>query len=505
MNSLLGYGASLAKDFHGFVKEVAEEIQTVASTEQNADGNDELNDEERALEAELKHQLLELSDDEHGGSEIRTLSKQEMQDLASQDEQANAKAANAEGASAEQPEDGKPDEDAKYDELHTKYAQLKQNYRRCMGLVEKYQIHNKSLKESLNKLLTINEQQQEQLKETEKVKGELNRKIIRLQSQIKYLKTHKPKPKQQVRFEEPTAMELQAHDEEKMKMEERRDDTPNLSETDSDLEEDEAAGSESTDKVAALPPHSNPALRVIKSANAQLNKTSSAMRLQKPPPMSIKRSVSMRAVRDDDEIISKPEMHKLKQTLQKASTNMKELKQRYQKAKDDLSRKTAEFDQLKSQYVTLKISSSKEIKELKAQCVTLKLSNPTKAKQAHLPKSTHREQPAQGFSKEVQMILDAKLRLECTPDVINPLQLEMISILNGCTETLQWLSTCSALNSGSGDGHDELDTVELEAMRKNVSNLREVVCDYIASIQQWSKVLNTTMPLQQSSEVTNID
>merc|ERR1712154_225285 len=63
-------------DFNGFVREVVTELQTVSQEQGNNDDGTQFNEEE-AIEQELKHQLLQLSDDEDGGSEIRTLNAEE--------------------------------------------------------------------------------------------------------------------------------------------------------------------------------------------------------------------------------------------------------------------------------------------------------------------------------------------------------------------------------------------------------------------------------------------
>ena len=60
-----------------------------------------------------------------------------------------------------------------------------------MLLVEKYQIHNKSLKETLDAQMIIKEQQTEQMKEYKLVNDELNKKVIELQTQIESMNTPK--------------------------------------------------------------------------------------------------------------------------------------------------------------------------------------------------------------------------------------------------------------------------------------------------------------------------
>ena len=60
-----------------------------------------------------------------------------------------------------------------------------------MLLVEKYQIHNRSLKETLDEQLLIREQQSEQMKEYQNVNDELNEKIIGLQTEIESIKAAK--------------------------------------------------------------------------------------------------------------------------------------------------------------------------------------------------------------------------------------------------------------------------------------------------------------------------
>ena len=101
-------------------------------------------------------------------------------------------------------------------------------------------------------------------------------------------------------------------------------------------------------------------------------------------------------------------------------------------------------------------------------------------------------------------------------DMINPIHFEMIGLLNGCIETLSWLSTSSGIDKVSGNtniddaksdsvvvvGDNDNDTstkdtdtqslnyTELEAIKKNVVSLREIVCEFIAMIQQWLKLVN---------------
>ena len=103
-------------------------------------------------------------------------------------------------------------------------------------------------------------------------------------------------------------------------------------------------------------------------------------------------------------------------------------------------------------------------------------------------------------------------------DMINPIHFEMISLLNGCIETMSWLSTSSGIEKfnnnnvddsksdsvvviddnndsntnavDTNNGNNELSFIELEAIKKNVVSLREVVCEFIAMIQQWLKIIN---------------
>ena len=62
-----------------------------------------------------------------------------------------------------------------------------------MLLVEKYQIHNKSLKENLNEQMIMREQQFEQINEYQTVNDELNKKIIALKTEIEVIHDNKVK------------------------------------------------------------------------------------------------------------------------------------------------------------------------------------------------------------------------------------------------------------------------------------------------------------------------
>eukprot|EP01084_Bolivina_argentea_P175049 303166_1 len=182
---------------------------------------------------------------------------------------------------------------------------------------------------------------------------------------------------------------------------------------------------------------------------------------------------------------SKEEVEKLKKTLQKASANMKELKKRYKKIKDDLVTKIEEFDRLKSQYVEFKMSSTNQVQQLKNT----------------LNEVMNKQTQVDGVSKALQIILNSKMYAN-DEDTMNPIHLEMMNVLNGCIETMsRWIENGSHnvddTKSDSVVIVDEMEqsangnnVQELESIKANVVCLREIVCEFIAVIQQWLKVLN---------------
>mmetsp|Transcript_29902 Transcript_29902/g.48704 ORF Transcript_29902/g.48704 Transcript_29902/m.48704 type:complete len:520 (+) Transcript_29902:46-1605(+) len=519
MNNLFGFGSALgdiAKDLNGFVREVVEEFNTLPNAQKDNDDNEDehqLDDEERAIEEELKHQLLQLSSDDdededdgqrndiaNAESAVSSVIPQSNNDNVDQELQRELQAVdddndgnenNDDASENKQPNDvsndsnnnnsAKPpiDDDneckqetpetvssAQFHALQQKYLQLKLNYRKSMLLVEKYQIHNKSLKESLNEQLILSEQQQSQMQEQQLVNDELDRKLAELQNKVEV--DDGEMVTQSVTLDQSEA-------------------TTNSQTENDDDDDDNDTNNNDTDNEPGM---------------------------------------------------SKMDILKLKQTLQKASTNMKELKKRYKKVKDDLCQKIEEYDQLKSQYVTQKISASKEIRNLSNNLQTL---------------SRQVQHNNSGLSKELQLILNAKFCLNeavCESALINPLHLEMIGVVNGCMETVSWLiatsgvserttrrtSRDSAAEDNKSDSavivHDddqeqnvdktaivstanELSVEEMEAIKKNVICLRGVICEYIAIMQQWLKSLsdaierkhemNNVSPESNTEEFTNID
>ena len=108
---------------------------------------------------------------------------------------------------------------------------------------------------------------------------------------------------------------------------------------------------------------------------------------------------------------------------------------------------------------------------------------------------------------------------------MNGFQIEMIGILNGCNETLLWLtesikneqgiaiddnksdSLVMIGNSGSvsstNHGSKDFSVNEFESIKSNVVCLREVVCEFIATIQQNLKVLNDGIERKQVDHEMN--
>eukprot|EP01083_Nonionella_stella_P136523 415461_1 len=191
MNNLFGFGSTLgdlAKDINGFVREVVDELQTVATQDESENNNNENDtefDEEQAIEEELRHQLLQLSDDEYNGSTIRDIDFDELKENESnqdeiqhkyqpenQPENATDKQPDVQSEKQEQEQKQEQKEQFKsleeYNNLYEKYMKLKQHYRKSISLVEKYQIYNKSLKETLNEQMIIREEQQLQINQQKK-------------------------------------------------------------------------------------------------------------------------------------------------------------------------------------------------------------------------------------------------------------------------------------------------------------------------------------------------
>ena len=99
----------------------------------------------------------------------------------------------------------------------------------------------------------------------------------------------------------------------------------------------------------------------------------------------------------------------------------------------------------------------------------------------------------------------------CRTEQISPYHVEMIGLINGCIETMTWIRTTAGIEKGvdyksdsivmiGGDDNQstatanetlkEMDATELSGVKRNVESLREVICEFIAVIQDWLKVLN---------------
>ena len=117
----------------------------------------------------------------------------------------------------------------------------------------------------------------------------------------------------------------------------------------------------------------------------------------------------------------------------------------------------------------------------------------------------------------------------CKTEQIIPFHVEMIGLLNGCCETMQWIRNTTGfdkqnqvdyqsdsivvvgdVNQSNGDStvttngtSTDMDVKELSNVKRNVESLREVICEFIAALQEWLKVLNEAIESKESTAQTD--